>query len=127
MSPAKKRARRAVKVRLPEDAAPVELPSATNAADRVREMIEDQIRRLNDPKQRITEAARVKALGGLVNAVAMLGRITGETLEITDAKLLKLPAFRRMQDVLVRALKPYPEAMRAAGAALQDFGRQQEG
>jgi hypothetical protein len=103
------------------------IETATDAVEEVREMIRTQIKRLKDPKERITEAQRVKAIGALTNSIAMLGRITGETLEISDAKLLRLPAFRRIQEVLLQALKPHPEALRVAGEALQRFGQDQEG
>lgn len=51
-----------------------------------------------------------------------LGRLTGETQQISESRLLRLPAMRRILDRVTGALKPYPAALAAVGAALEQLG-----
>jgi hypothetical protein len=49
-----------------------------------------------------------------------IGRITGEA-ELTEATILKSPAFQRAESVIVEALRPYPEAAAAVAKALGEL------
>src|SRR5262249_3323193 len=51
-------------------------------------------------------------------ALMHLGKLTGETLSIDEARIVRLPAWRRIEQALVRALTPWPDALRAAGEEL---------
>jgi hypothetical protein len=72
---------------------------------------------------KLSEAERDRAAASLSVALVRLGKVTGETLEIPNAKLVKLPAFRSVVEDMVRALKPYPEAMAAVAAELERIER----
>jgi transcriptional regulator with XRE-family HTH domain len=66
-----------------------------------------------------TATRDVAALGqALARTLAHIGRITGEH-EITEAMVLKHPAFARALAVLREAVRPYPDAARAVAAAFQ--------
>jgi hypothetical protein len=51
-----------------------------------------------------------------------IGKLTGETLEIAESRLVKMPAWRSLRSRVLAALAPYPEAMAAVIAALKDAG-----
>jgi hypothetical protein len=57
--------------------------------------------------------------GSTLSALTALGEITGETLQMPESKVVKLPAFRRLVDAMTKALEAYPEAMTAVAAALE--------
>lgn len=118
---AKKRAKRSARAaELMIPAPPRAMVSTLDATEQLRAIVDAQIARLNDEDEAklLTEAQRIKIATAAAQTLATLGRMTGETLEITDAKLVKLPAFRRVVDVMVRTLTPWPEAMHALGLAL---------
>ena len=51
-----------------------------------------------------------------------LGRLTGESQVIGESRLVRLPAFRRAVDEIVRVLRPWPAAQMAAADALAALG-----
>jgi transcriptional regulator with XRE-family HTH domain len=57
-----------------------------------------------------------------LRALAELGKITGETLTIDESKILRLPAWRRIEDAIAKALEPWPDAARALARALAELG-----
>ena len=75
-----------------------------------------------DPREQptgIERTAHVRRMHQCAQTLTSLGKLTGETMEITPAKLVQAPAFRRMLDVMAEALAPWPEALRACGTALK--------
>lgn len=52
----------------------------------------------------------------------LLARLTGEGQEIGESRIVRLPAWRRIQDAIVVALRPYPEAAVAVMKALKEVG-----
>ena len=69
-----------------------------------------------------TPRERSKVMHSAAQTLGLIGRITGESQDLPEAKLLKLPALRRVQDRIVEALSPWPDALRAVGEALQEMG-----
>ena len=51
-----------------------------------------------------------------------LGKLTGETQEMSEARIVRLPAWRRIQSAIEHALARWPEAMNAVGEELQRIG-----
>ena len=100
-------------------AAPVVLPTDTSVNGRVamlHAMIDEAIASSRAPGT--SPAEKAKTAQRAAATLAILARITGESAVIDEAKLVKLPALRRVFDALIEALTPWPEAMRAAGEAL---------
>lgn len=56
--------------------------------------------------------------GQIVNYLERLGKLTGDTLQIPEWKIVKLPAFRRVVASMRTALEPWPEAMFAIADVL---------
>lgn len=54
--------------------------------------------------------------------IELLGKLTGEGQEIGESRIVRLPAWRRIQDAIVIALRPYPDAAVAVMAALKELG-----
>lgn len=97
--------------------------SASDAISLVRAMIDEDLARV-----RLGKGLDGKALsptqhrllrGQLVGFVERLGKLTGETLQMPESKVVRLPAFVRLVDVMKRALEPWPEAMVAVAEAFR--------
>lgn len=103
----------------PKAAAPAAVDeSIQGRVDRLQRTIDYfQEAALTDPQ--MTTRERLAVLGDAIAALRDLARLTGESQEISEAKLLKLPVLRKIVDDLVRALEPWPDAMRAAGEVLR--------
>lgn len=105
---------------VPDDA-PVDLSSRTLARELARDVM--AIRRELALDGELSLLDRIKVIRGCTENLRLLGTITGESLEISEARILRLPALTRVQDALIRALTPWPEALQAAGEELQRLGR----
>lgn len=73
-----------------------------------------------DPVLTLSEKAKV--LKTCADTLSQVYKLTGAASEMPESKLLKTPAWRRVEAALVAALEPWPEALRAVGAALQGMG-----
>ena len=71
----------------------------------------------------ITPYERTKVGRHATQMLGEIGKLTGETQEISEERLLRLPAWRRIQETILLALRPWPEAARAVGKALEGLGR----
>lgn len=60
-----------------------------------------------------TPAEKVKVLIGVSQALMYLGKISGETSQMTEAAILKTPQFRRAMGSIIDAITPWPDAMKA--------------
>jgi transcriptional regulator with XRE-family HTH domain len=60
---------------------------------------------------------RVQMLKAATSMLDLLGKMTGET-GITEAKILRSPAWRRLESVLIGALRKHPEARASVAQAL---------
>jgi transcriptional regulator with XRE-family HTH domain len=67
----------------------------------------------------MTTREQLGQLNAAIAATGQLAKLTGEASEISDARLIRLPVMRRMLERLLKALEPWPDAMRAAGEALK--------
>jgi transcriptional regulator with XRE-family HTH domain len=79
----------------------------------------DQIQEEAQTDPETTRREKVAVLKGAIEALALLAKITGESQEMSEARLIRLPAMRRLVEQLLKALEPWPEAMRAAGEVLK--------
>jgi transcriptional regulator with XRE-family HTH domain len=68
-----------------------------------------------------TNDERAKVVARLANAELTIGKITGEHLEMSEDRVVRLPAFRRALDHILESLRPYPEAAAACLDALREL------
>jgi transcriptional regulator with XRE-family HTH domain len=66
-----------------------------------------------------TRREKLAELKGAIEATGLLAKLTGESQEMSEARLIRLPVMRRLVEQLLKALEPWPDAMRAAGEALK--------
>lgn len=110
----------------PETVVSEHLYTSTNLTS---DSVEDRVARLQRTIDKIQEEAltdgqttrreKLAELKAAIEATALLAKLTGESQQISEAKLLKLPQLRNIFDRLLAALEPWPEAMHAAGKALK--------
>lgn len=86
--------------------------SATEQAGRLRRVIDNQLAQLEAGGSSAEQSA--KLISSLSQSIRNLGSLTGEGGGITEAKILKSPAWRRIEEALIEALEPYPDALEAA-------------
>jgi hypothetical protein len=129
--PARK-SRRQVYVPTPPDGQVRPVSSAADAVGLVRQVIDEDLGRVRQGKgldgRALSPTQHRLLRGQLVGFVERLGKLTGETLQIPESKLVRLPAFQRLAEVIKRALEPWPPAMVAVAEALRraETGEQQE-
>ncbi len=108
---ARQRPRRAI----PADASrPITVAAG---AETLAQLVRDELAKL--AKAKGTATHRQNQIKRCVATLKMLGELTGETLQMPESKVVKLPAFRRLVDVVTRALDPWPEAMVAVRDAIE--------
>lgn len=101
-------------------------PVAATAADAVglvRQVIDEDLGRVREGKgldgKALSPTQHRLLRGQLVGFVERLGKLTGETLQMPESKVVRLPAFQRLVEVMKRALEPWPPAMVAVAEALR--------
>lgn len=105
---------------------PVPLVQTARAVESEAEALIRDARKLReqaqaDPILNLTDKSQVMVRCG--NALAAAYKITGENAHISESKLLKSAAWQRVKSALLDALRPFPKALRAAGAALEGLDR----
>lgn len=71
-----------------------------------------------DPK--VSAGQKAQLFNAKVTATRTLARLTGE-LDVTEARILAHPAWRRLREEMLAALSAFPEALYAVGVALQEL------
>jgi hypothetical protein len=104
----------------PEPAETTASPNETiqELAGRLRAVVQRELGRLESPGVKLSESDRRNNLKTATGSLKTLAEVTGELKEVPDSKLVKLPGFRRVLDCIIEALRPWPEAVRAVGEAL---------
>jgi transcriptional regulator with XRE-family HTH domain len=88
---------------------------------------EDTLRRLRRELDRLeadplaTSRERAAVTSSLTQATRLHARLTG-VLELSESAILRAPRWRAIEQVLVAALTPFPEALDAAAKALRAMG-----
>jgi len=104
----------------PRPPPPAEGWTVLSRATRLRAILDRSIDQVeSDPTLTALERSRLtrQAAGMLVE----LGKLTGETTEVDERKIMRLPAWRRIEDVIAESLKPWPEAMATLARALDEL------
>lgn len=60
----------------------------------------------------------IRSSSDAAKALALLGKLTGTTLDISPKQMLASPAWRQIEAQIVAALEPWPDALEALAAAL---------
>jgi hypothetical protein len=128
---AETRAARPARTRKSPQPAPTASPAAVSAAAPVPVPAEDALavsldtlRRLRRELDRLeldphaTSRERAAVTSSLTAATRLHARLTG-VLELSESAILRAPRWRAIEQVLVAALTPYPEALDAAAKALR--------
>ena len=89
-------------------------------ATRLIAILRAELERLE--KERGTPLERVRLGEKIASTLAQLAKMTGESAEISESKILKTPAWKQLRDRMLEALAPFPDAARAIGEALQKVG-----
>lgn len=89
-------------------------------AERLQNMVDELLDKLNNDAK-TTPLEKAKVMASTAGTITLLGKLTGESREISEARIIRLPAFRRVVDRMKEALRPWPEAARAVGEALKEL------
>lgn len=116
----KKRRRRERPSEPPLESAPKTAGGVRERARRLLAIVDRDISLLEEPrgKSQLTELERYRITQSLCSMVTQLAKITGEGADMPDSKLVKLPGFQRIIERLAKALKRWPDAMRAVAGEL---------
>jgi len=119
----------------PFEAAPTDDAGAAKRSKAAAEVAEVSVRAQAAQLSRVVRETleRVQAAGGepewilkqsrsATAILQYLGKLTGETQEMSEARIVRLPAWRRIQSAIEHALARWPEAMNAVGEELQRIG-----
>lgn len=60
-----------------------------------------------------TPYERLRIMRSATDTLTALGKLTGETLDMPEEKILRLPAYRKLKAQILEALRPWPEAIHA--------------
>lgn len=83
--------------------------------------VHELLERVTDDKE-TTDLEKFKCLNSAAATLNLLGKLTGQTQDVNEARILRLPAFQRIQEGLIRVLSSWPDALRAVGEELQRMG-----
>ena len=128
-----KRPKRVLMAPAPPDGELRPVTTALDAVGLVRAMIDEDLARVRDGKgldgKKLSPTQHRLLRGQLVGFVERLGKLTGETLQMPESKVVRLPAFVRLVEAIRGALEPWPAAMVAVGEALKraESGQAAEG
>jgi hypothetical protein len=100
-----------------------EMTTAETAA-RIRRNAQQLLFDGEDPDTPAAERRRL--LEGAASLLEKVGKLTGESQQITAQKVYRSPVWQRIQAAIERALEPHPQAMRAVGEALAELGKEVE-
>lgn len=96
--------------------------STLDMANHLRRSVARDLVLADDPKTPPGERQRI--IRHASQSLATIGKITGETLTISEAKILRSPAWQRIEALLVRLLEKDPERMRAISEALHQLAKE---
>ncbi len=81
----------------------------------------EQVHRLRADADEVEDPnRRARLLSNCANQLTQLGKLLGLSAEIDERKIIRTPAWRRLRDRLLEALRPYPDALRAIVEVLNE-------
>lgn len=100
-------------------AAPTETATVRSRALKLGRMVDGLLAEVADDS---TPAERAKVLDQAARTLAVLGKLTGESGDVTIPTILASPHWRRLEDTIIAALEPWPDAARAVADAIVAIG-----
>jgi transcriptional regulator with XRE-family HTH domain len=70
----------------------------------------------------LSDQARLRRASTIAQCSKLLGHATGESQDLSESRLLRLPALRRIVEAIRRALVPWPDAMQRVAEELERIG-----
>ena len=114
-------ARSAVGAPPPVPAPPADVDNVASQAGELKALVREGIKAVREDRS-MPPGERFRYLSECQRLLDKLGRITGESLVITETRIVRLPAFRLIVDELVRALDRWPDAQAAVADRLTAMG-----
>jgi len=96
---------------------------STEAAALLAAMLGQELEQLTTARKKLTATQRQTQIRRCVATLAELGEITGDSKHMSEAKVVRLPAFRRVASEIVAALEKWPAALAAVGETLARLER----
>lgn len=106
----------------PKNASQSDSPTVLDAEGRLRAQLARLDALRSEGNGDLPPQVRMRLEATETRCIELLGRLTGEGQEIGESRIIRLPAWRRIQDAIVVALRPYPDAAVAVMQALKEFG-----
>ncbi len=99
-------------------------PSKLDAEGRLRAQLQrlDQIRSAAKSDVDMAPQTRLRLEATETRCIELLSKLTGEGQEISESRILRTPAWRRIVDAMVKAFRDHPEAAVEVEAALKEIG-----
>ena len=107
--------------------APPPVPASTVVADvaqhaaELKALVREGIDAVKNDKS-IPPGERFRYLSECHRLLDKLGRLTGESLSMSESKLVRLPVARRFVDTMLRSIEKWPDALAAAVEAFESIG-----
>lgn len=91
--------------------------------DDARARLQAQLERIDGLRAApdLSPAAKLQLEAAEGRALALLAKLSGEGLTVSESKLVATPAFQRVSAALVAALAPWPDAQLAVAGALDEL------
>lgn len=105
----------------PAPATAADVDNIASQATELKALVREGIRAVREDSK-MPPGERFRYLSECQRLLDQLGRITGESLVITETRIVRLPAFRLIVDELVRALDRWPDAQAAVADRLMAMG-----
>ncbi len=97
---------------------------ALDAEGRLRAQLQrlDQIRSAAKSDVDMAPQTRLRLEATETRCIELLSKLTGEGQEVSESRILRTPAWRRIVDAMVEAFRAHPEAAVEVEAALKEIG-----
>lgn len=92
--------------------------SVKDRAERMLRMLDHVLEEVENDKT-ATPLEKIRTMQRATPTIQGLGKLTGESQEVSEQKIIRLPAWRRIEETIAEALTPWPKAARAVAEALQ--------
>ncbi|HEX8795466.1 MAG TPA: hypothetical protein VF765_31165 [Polyangiaceae bacterium] len=99
----------------------ITVTSVREAAARLQQKVHEKLEKI-DTDPMLMPLEWFKCAASAAAMLNLLGKLTGQTQEVNEGRILRLPAWQRIQDTIITAATPWPDALRAIGEALTRMG-----
>lgn len=98
---------------------PVSAEQVKAQARRLRTMVESLLDGLDSSSAPLE---RAKVMASAASTLQTLRKLTGNDVgEVSEARILRAPAFKRVVEALIETLKPWPDALNAVSKCMKEL------